>query len=183
MGLETLLQSLHLKSVTTPANGNCMFNSFSIAKYNHTKQHKIIRRKAVQYIKTHPQEFTQIVDDWSSDGIRSLKEYCQFMQHNGSWGDEHMLKAICKVNACRIRVFVITHLGDIGTITYGNPQYSELYNMKFCCRTEHYAALLKQDVDDSHGKMKKRKADDTFTQECSRVPLRRSERLKRKKLV
>lgn len=180
MSFTQLLQSLNLKCVNTSANGNCMFNSFSISKYNHTKQHKIVRQKAVQYIKTHPQEFYQIIEDWKSDGIHNINDYCAFMKQDGSWGDEHILKSICKVYKCRIKVFVVTHLGDIGTITYGNLQYSDLYNMHFCCRTEHYSALVKQDVQvlQNSKKHKKRKRHDS-TQEYSVVPLRRSLRLKR----
>ena len=183
MSFTQLLQSLNLKCVNTSANGNCMFNSFSIVKYNHAKQHHIIRQKAVKYIKTHPQEFRQIVEDWKSDGIHSIGDYCSFMKENGSWGDEHMLKAICQVYKCRIKVFVVTHLDDLCTITYGNLQYSDLYNMHFCCRTEHYSALVQQRVGDSQNSKqhKKRKRHDDSTQECSVVPLRRSLRLKRSK--
>jgi hypothetical protein len=162
----------------TKANGNCLFNSFSIVKYGSQQQHGQIRRKAVRYIREHQQDFPQIVADWKNEDIRSVDEYCNWMQQNTSWGDVHVLMAICEAYQCTINVIIHTHADEVATIVYGNPTTArETFDITYCCRYEHYSAVVPV-VPRAHTAHVRRKRP---TQQIQ--PLRRSERLRHKRHI
>lgn len=178
MSTNTLTQYLashHKRIAKTKANGNCLFNSFSIVKYGSQKHHGQIRRKAVQYIREHQQDFQQIVADWKNDDIRSVDEYCDWMQQNTSWGDEHVLTAICKAYHCTINVLIHTHADEVATKVYGNPSTAqETFDITYCCRYEHYSAVVPR-------ANRKRVHPSRERQKQEQPPLRRSKRLRRQR--
>ena len=142
--LTRYLGQHHQRLVRTTPNGNCLFNSFSIVKYGNEKHHTTIRNRAVHYIRTHPEEFATLVQEWQYEGLHSIDEYCDWMQEEGSWGDIYALQAICKAYQCAVTVIIHTHKDECATTTYGTctNQSPTPFTIVFSCPLEHYSAVL-----------------------------------------
>lgn len=137
----------HLLSIQP--NGNCMFNAFSRVYFGSPRMHRNVRLRAVNYIESHPDVFAErIVLDWKDEGIRNLQDYCSWMRKNGSWGDEHMLRAISEAYKCVLMVFIMMPNGEMATKRYRTSScHSQTFHLAYDCSTEHYSAVVPIDID------------------------------------
>ena len=135
----------HYRILSIRPDGNCLFRAVARGQYGSQKKHSQIRQEAVHHIKNHPETYeTKIVQDWKDEGIYSLKDYCMFMRKNGSWGDEHMLRAISATYDCTVTVFIIWPNGDTEKIDYKpttKTTSNKTVHLAYNCASEHYSAV------------------------------------------
>ena len=126
-------------------DGNCMFRAFARGHYGSQTHHSQIRKNAIHHIETHSETYeTKIVQDWKDDGICSLQDYCMWMRENGSWGDEHMLRAISATYDCTVTVFIIWPNGDTEKKDYKpttKTTSNKTVHLAYSCASEHYSAV------------------------------------------
>jgi hypothetical protein len=84
--------------VNIRGDGNCLFNSISYYLFNTQEQHMHVRKCAVDYIRTHPHEFSSI------DPSIDVEQYVQ----NHSWGDGVIMSALSKCFRINITIFLET---------------------------------------------------------------------------
>lgn len=164
--LAHLLRQHSLRRVRTTANGNCLFNSISIVLYGSQKYHKVMRREAVAYIRKHPNQFPNVVAEWKYEGLCSIEEYCDWMEEDGAWGDEHVIIALCAAHSCALHVLIHTPMNEVVTKKYGSvsTQHSKPYYITFSCRQEHYSAV----IEDTVSKLKPERHTHRATQQSKR---------------
>lgn len=82
--------------VNIRGDGNCLFNSISYYLFNTQDQHMHVRKCAVDYIRTHPDEFSSI------DPSIDVEQYVQ----NQSWGDGVIISALSKCFRINITIYL-----------------------------------------------------------------------------
>ena len=108
-----------------PGDGNCQFTAISHHRYNNLRSGPTVRRKAVQWLKNHPDlvvEFTT-----TSQGHMGARPYLQRMAEPREWGDE--LTLLASSNACQLPLAVASRVADnhLSWSYYPDP-YQEVYH-------------------------------------------------------
>jgi hypothetical protein len=86
--LEQRLARLNLLVQTSAGDGNCQFRSVSEQLYGTQQHHGFVRKRAVDYIRGHPDEYQAFLGE-------DFHYYVAGMAQPGTWGDELTLRAIC----------------------------------------------------------------------------------------
>ncbi|XP_045825995.1 OVARIAN TUMOR DOMAIN-containing deubiquitinating enzyme 12-like isoform X7 [Trifolium pratense] len=103
---ERLLDRLRLYDFVehkVQGDGNCQFRALSDQLYNTPDNHKFVRRKVVNQLKSHPDIYEGYVP-------MKFSEYLENMSRSGEWGDHVTLQAAADLYG--VRIFLMTSFKD-----------------------------------------------------------------------
>jgi hypothetical protein len=140
--LNATLTKAGLKWVCTGGGGDCLFNSVSIGIHGTESRRDALRRRAVAYIRAHPTDpaFGNAPWEYNDIGIFTLGDYCDMMERQGVWGDEHAIVALTK--STQRPIVVISTVDTFNYIAYGTE--FEVVNSPVYVHFEksHYSAVV-----------------------------------------
>jgi hypothetical protein len=140
--LNATLTKAGLKWVCTGGGGDCLFNSVSIGIHGTESRRDALRRRAVAYIREHPTDpaFGNAPWEYNDIGIFTLSDYCDMMERQGVWGDEHAIVALTK--STQRPIVVISTVDTFNYIAYGTE--FEVVNSPVYVHFEksHYSAVV-----------------------------------------
>lgn len=103
-------------------DGNCQFHAFIKAR-GLTISHSEARAKAVEFIRTHEDQFRPFIHGETPEEELTWDQYlANIAKHNGeleSWGDNLTLQALCTVYDCSARVLTKGERGSLKWNTVG----------------------------------------------------------------
>lgn len=136
--LASRLDRLNLDMVVQAGDGNCQFRSLSMELFGSPNYHEQVRKKVVQHILSHKEEFLPFLGE-DFDG------YLEGMGKLGTWGDELTLRAASDNFGCVIRC--ITSEADNWYISY-NPVHLKVKRELFLAYISpiHYNSLKRRGV-------------------------------------
>jgi hypothetical protein len=114
--VEAALAARSLAEEVVAGDGNCMFHAVAhrlAAHGGRTFTHRELRQHAVEWLRGHPADFKVYFVDES--GNESYDAFCLRLSHDGQWGDQLVLVALC-----RALNVAITVLSD------SNPEPTEI---------------------------------------------------------
>ncbi|RNF02143.1 hypothetical protein TraAM80_06569 [Trypanosoma rangeli] len=83
------------------SDGNCLFRCLTNQLFGHAKNHMLLRRLVVDYMRQRAESYSVLFD-----GEAEWQEYLHHMQQNGVWGDELCLNAAAR--CFHVNIHVIT---------------------------------------------------------------------------
>lgn len=91
-------------------DANCLFSSVSDQFYSKTLRHDLVRNRAVNWlINCHSLESQSKIQYFLNRDKYTMKEYCDYMIKDKSWGDQLILIAIAESYKVRILVISSNH--------------------------------------------------------------------------
>ncbi|ESL09362.1 hypothetical protein TRSC58_02917 [Trypanosoma rangeli SC58] len=93
------LGSLHVNKQVS--DGNCLFRCLTNQLFGHARNHMLLRRLVVDYMRRRAESYSVLFD-----GEAEWEEYLHHMQQNGVWGDELCLNAAAR--CFRVNIHVVT---------------------------------------------------------------------------
>lgn len=103
---ERLLNRLQLYGFVenkVQGDGNCQFRALSDQLYSTPEHHKLVRRKVVNQLKSHPDIYKEYVP-------MDYADYLKMMSKNGEWGDHVTLQAAA--DSYGVKIVVMTSFKD-----------------------------------------------------------------------
>ena len=87
------LNAQHLKIVTVPGDGNCLFRSVAHQVYGENELHDLVRQRCLDYMEADAGFFSQFVEG----GLDAFPHYLRAKRLNACWGDDPEIQAICEL--------------------------------------------------------------------------------------
>ena len=110
--LEQRLAFLRLRTITMEDDGNCQFRALSHELYGHQRWHAEVRRRAMDWMVSHPESYSAFVGD-----AAEWERYATNMGRSRTWGDELTLRAAAE--AFGVVVHVVTTEKQNWLLHYG----------------------------------------------------------------
>ncbi|KAI9086206.1 hypothetical protein K1719_031660 [Acacia pycnantha] len=132
-----------------PGDGNCQFHALSDQLYDTPEFHKLVRRQAVNQLKSHPEIYEGYVP-------MEYGEYLEKMSKGGEWGDHVTLQAVA--DSYGVKIFLITSFKDTCCIEI-LPHFEKPKKVIFLSfwAEVHYNSIYPQgDMPSSESRRKKR---------------------------
>ncbi|KAK8809235.1 hypothetical protein WA171_000819 [Blastocystis sp. BT1] len=137
------VKELHLHVKPVNADGNCLYRSVAeqLALQDPSMRsptsYRIVRQKAANYMRSHPDEFKWFLDD-STD----FEDYCNKVENSNEWGGQLELRALSIALQRPIHVYSAdSPVVIMGEDIAAEPAYIS-YHKKYLSLGNHYNTLL-----------------------------------------
>ena len=143
---EAQLSKLHLKMHPAIGDGHCLYRSiayclsqFGLQEYSDSLSFKIIRRKAAEELRAHPEQYRDFAGCANDEEYRN---YCDKVENTAEWGDELEVKALSNA----LDYAIVVHKVGNEPIKHGNqPNCIQLMFLEnFTSSGGHYNAVVNE---------------------------------------
>jgi hypothetical protein len=132
-------------------DGNCQFAALSDQIFGTPKYHPSIREAIVEWLR-HNADYqlapnTHLIDFLQTDFFPSWREYCDYLEQDGSWGDHITLLAASEVFRCKIVILSSVEITDAKSdpVTIITPKVVENSPIYLChWHEKHYGSLVNE---------------------------------------
>ena len=134
--LDTYLKEHGLSIVKVDADGSCLFSSFALHFPDVTSDE--LRREAVLYMISHPDDFEPFIDlEMYPNGFG---DYCMRMGRNTTWGSQLEIQALSKSRKVNVYVFQTGGLSTIKMVNF-DPATAQCVTVSYH-DGQHYNSVL-----------------------------------------
>jgi hypothetical protein len=109
-------------STNIAPDGNCMFSAFAVGLGDGTSTGTSLRREAIDWMREHDEDYMWTLERGKYPTQQAaFHRYLGRMSMDGTWGDENVLSALCRVKRAQVTVVKVRPDGtEVPPITYGS---------------------------------------------------------------